>query len=247
MKYGWKRDLPDFRDKKFGFTALDALPESIDLRPQMPPVWNQYDLGSCSSHSICGAITYDQIKNKMPDVYTPSRLFLYYQERLIEGTVNSDSGACLRDGIKTCASIGVCHENLWAYDISKFTQAPPLEAVEDASKHKILTYRSVNQDLQSLQSALASGYPIIFGITAFSSLESQEVAHTGIVPMPNPSESCLGGHAILLSGYSNEKQLFTFRNSWGETWGDSGYGYLPYAYVLDSGLASDFWLIDTTN
>ena len=247
MKYGWKKDLPDFRDKKFEFTSLDVLPDFVDLRSNMPPIYDQGSLGSCSANSICGAIEYDQIKNKMSEVYTPSRLFLYYQERLIEGTVNSDSGACLRDGIKACAGIGVCHEDLWSYNISKFTENPPQTAVDDASKHKIITYRSVNQDLESIQSALASGYPVIFGFTVFSSMESPEVAQTGILPMPDPSESCLGGHAVLCVGYQNSTKKFIVRNSWSSNWGQGGYFMMDYDYMTNPGLAADFWVIDTTN
>ena len=244
MKYGWKPDLPDFRDKKFLFEVLDVLPESVDLRDDMPPIYDQQALGSCSANALSGAIEYDQTKNKMASVFIPSRLFIYYQERSIENTIDSDSGAMLRDGIKACNTFGVCPEDLWSYDIGKFTQNPTKEAYDSAINHKIVSYRTVEQDLNSLQTALASGYPIIFGITVYSSLEGAQVAQTGIVPMPDPSENCLGGHAILLCGYNNATKLFTFRNSWGN-WGDKGYGYLSYDYVLNPGLASDFWLISS--
>jgi C1A family cysteine protease len=247
MKYGWKRDLPDFRDKKFEITALDVLPESIDLRNNMPPIYDQKTIGSCTANAIAGAIEYDQKKNGMPEVYIPSRLFIYYQERVIENTVNSDNGAMIRDGIKACASVGACKESTWGYDISRFTENPPQPAYDEALNHKIITYRSVNQDLNSLKSALASGYPIIFGFTVFSSFESEEVAKTGIVPMPNPNESCLGGHATLICGYSDSTSRFLVRNSWGESWGIQGYFWLPYDLVSNPSYASDFWVIDTTN
>jgi len=87
-------------------------------------------------------------------------------------------------------------------------------------------------------------FPVVFGISVYESFESEKVAKTGIVPLPENTERMLGGHAIVLVGYDNEKKLFIFRNSWGEQWGDKGYGYLPFEYVCDANLASDFWVVN---
>jgi len=246
-KYGWKPDLPDFRDHKFALEALDVLPESIDLRNNMPVVYSQNELGSCTANAIAAAIEYDQKKNNLPSVYVPSRLFIYYQERTIEGTVNSDSGAMIRDGVKACNTIGACPEDLWPYDTAKFTENPSQICYDNAGTHKIISYESVDQDLNSLKTVLASGFPIVFGFSVYSSFESPGVAQSGIVPMPTQSDSMLGGHAVLISGFDNQKQSFLVRNSWGSGWGQQGYFWLPYDYVTNPNLADDFWVIKTTN
>jgi C1A family cysteine protease len=127
--YGWIPDLPDQRDVRYAAPAafLVALPHTTDLRSQCPAVYDQGQLGSCTANAIGAAVEFDRLKQKLPD-FVPSRLFIYYNERVIEGTANSDSGAQIRDGIKSVASQGVCPETEWPYDISKFTVAPPAQA-----------------------------------------------------------------------------------------------------------------------
>jgi C1A family cysteine protease len=124
--YGWIPDLPDHRDHLYAAPPprLTALPPSTDLRPQCPPVYDQGQLGSCTANAIAGAIEFDQMKQGQTP-FVPSRLFIYYNERDIEGTVGSDSGAQIRDGIKSVAQQGVCPEPEWPYDITKFTEKPP--------------------------------------------------------------------------------------------------------------------------
>src|SRR5437870_4581964 len=133
-RYGWVPDLPDQRDHLYATPppVLSALPPSADLRASCPPVYDQGQLGSCTGNAIAGIIEFDQIKEKLPDVFPPSRLFIYYNERVMEGTVSSDSGAQIRDGIKSVSSLGACHENLWPYDVSRFADEPPTAAFTDA-------------------------------------------------------------------------------------------------------------------
>jgi C1A family cysteine protease len=175
--------------------------------------------------------------------FMPSRLFIYYNERAIEHTTKSDSGAQIRDGIKSVNKQGVCPESEWDYNISKFTKKPSKNCYADALKDKVIQYASISQDLILLKSCLALGFPIVFGISVFDSFESDEVAKTGIVPMPQKSESSLEGHCIKSVGYDDSKERFIVKNSWGTSWGDKGYCYIPYEYVLNQGLASDFWKI----
>ena len=245
-KYGWVPSLPDFRDHNFSLT-LEHLPESVDLRADMPEVYDQGELGSCSGNAIAAAIRYDQLKNKNKYLFNPSRLFIYYQERAIENSINSDSGAMIRDGIKACASVGAPPEYRWAYDITKFADNPPAAAYYSASQHKIKTYEAVGQDLVALKTALAGGYPVVFGFTVYSSFESDSVAQSGIVPMPLGSDSMVGGHAVVACGYDDNKSHFIVRNSWGPEWGDKGYFYLSYDYLTNPNLSSDFWVINSTN
>jgi C1A family cysteine protease len=173
----------------------------------------------------------------------PSRLFIYYNERVIEGTVSSDSGAQIRDGIKTVASQGVCPEPEWPYDITKFTSKPPAKAYKDAATDRAVSYQSLIQDLNQMKGCLASGYPFVFGFTVYESFESLAVANSGHAPMPAPSERAIGGHAVIAVGYDDSNQWFLVRNSWGRGWGLAGYFTLPYAYLIQSGLSSDFWTI----
>src|SRR5262249_51396076 len=152
-KYGWVRDLPDQRDRKFralrGPEPATALPPSVDLRPHCPPVYDQGELGSCTANAIAAAMQFDAARQGLP-ANTPSRLFIYYNERALEGTVGSDSGAQIRDGIKSVAQWGDCPETEWPYDINQFATQPPQSCYSDAFKHLALAYESVDQDLNDL-------------------------------------------------------------------------------------------------
>jgi C1A family cysteine protease len=244
-RYGWVRDLPDHRDRFWQAPALAsaALPPAVDLRPQCPPVYDQGQLGSCTANAIAGAIQYDEIRSGIAPTWTPSRLFIYYNERILEGTVAADSGAQLRDGIKVIATDGVCPETEWPYDVTKFAQQPPQQAFTDAARDRVGSYLRLTQFLVQLKTCVASGFPFVFGFTVFTSFETPEVAATGAIPLPQPSESPVGGHAVVCVGYDDTRQAFIIRNSWGAGWGAAGYGFMPFAYMLDAGLAADFWTI----
>jgi C1A family cysteine protease/nucleoside phosphorylase len=243
--YGWVRDLPDARDYQYAAPAAilaKGLPPVVDLRSKCPPVYNQGQLGSCTANAIGGAIQFDQ-KQENKKTFTPSRLFIYYCERVIEGTVSTDSGAQVRDGIKAVATIGAPPETDWPYDISEFAVQPPQQAYTDAKLDLVTTYARVSQSLPQMQGCLADGYPFVFGFTVYSSFESAAVAKSGMVPMPAAGESVVGGHCVACVGYDNTKRMFIIRNSWGTAWGLKGYCMMPYEYLLDPHLASDFWTI----
>lgn len=217
---------------------------SVDLAPNCPPVFDQGQLGSCTANAILGAYEYEMTKQKEP--FTDlSRLFLYYQERAKEGTIPSDAGAAIQDGIWVLQNgSGVCRETVWPYVISKFSATPPPAAYADAGSHHVVSAQRLSGTLDDLRQTLVDGNPIVFGVEVYSSFESATSAKTGVIPMPNVAHETLeGGHAICLVGYDDTKQLFKFRNSWGTGWGDRGYGYLPYAYVTNPALSSDFWVI----
>ncbi len=247
--YGWKRQLPDKRDFLFEpAPGVDVanLPVAVDLRQWCPPVMDQGQLGSCTAHGITGALRYDRIKAGGTDAAL-SRLQLYYDERYIEGTVKQDAGAEIRDGIKVAAKNGVGLETIWPYVISKFKSKPPKAVYTSALKDRALTYSAVKVDANSVKAALASGFPVIIGISVYESFESQAVANTGIVPMPGANEQLLGGHCIYIVGYGQKPGYFTVRNSWGTGWADKGDFYLPDAYVGDPNLGSDYWTISSVS
>jgi C1A family cysteine protease len=243
-RYGWIPDGPDQRDHLYSAPPqyLKALPPTTDMRRQCPPVYNQGALGSCTANAIAGAIEFDRMKQKLSD-FVPSRLFIYYNERVIEGTVPIDSGAMLRDGIKSVASDGVCPEPEWPYDITKFTKKPTAKCYADAKLDRAISYQSILQDLNQMKGCLASGFPFIFGFTVYESFETEAVTTTGHAPMPGWGERPVGGHAVMAVGYDDAKQWFVVRNSWGDGWGLKGYFTMPYAYFIQPGLARDFWTI----
>jgi len=248
-RYGWVPDLPDQRD--FSFAAPPAvaanLPPAVDLTSHCPPVYDQGQLGSCTGNGVAGVMQFDALKEALPDTSTPSRLFIYYNERVIEGTVASDSGAQIRDGIKTVAATGVCDETLWPYDITQFALKPPAACYTAAQGQRAIVYSRVSQTLSQFKGCLASGYPIVFGFTVYESFESAAVASTGMVPMPAANESVIGGHCVMAVGYDDATQRFTIRNSWGTGWGLAGYATMPYTYLLSHSLASDFWTVRSTS
>jgi len=243
-RYGWQRDLPDHRDHVFAapLAALGPLSASVDLRPQCPPVYDQGQLGSCTANAIGGAIQFDRLKQKITD-FIPSRLFIYYNERVIEHSVAADSGAQIRDGIKSVAQQGDCPETEWPYNLAKFKTKPPAACYTDALKYKVVSYQRVTQSLGQLKGCLAAGWPFVFGFTVYESFESAAVAKTGHAALPKSTESVVGGHAVVGVGYDDAKQWFIVRNSWGAKWGLKGYFTLPYAYLSDANLASDFWTV----
>jgi C1A family cysteine protease len=247
-RYGWIPDVPDQRDHLYAAPPryLTSLPAKADLRQKCPPVYDQGNLGSCTANAIGGAIEFDRMKQSLSD-FVPSRLFIYYNERVIEGSVATDSGAMIRDGIKTVASDGVCPEPEWPYVISKFATRPPARCYTDAKLDRAVSYQSLIQDLNQMKGCLASGYPFIFGFTVYESFETESVAKTGHAPMPGWNERAVGGHAVMAVGYEEGRQWFLCRNSWGEGWGMKGYFTMPYAYLLDESLADDFWTIRTTD
>ena len=244
QRYGWVPDLPDARD--FQFSAPDAvmasLPAKVDLRSKCPPVYDQGQLGSCTANAIAGAYEFDQRQERQPD-FMPSRLFIYFNERTMEGTVDIDAGAMLRDGIKSVAKLGVCTEKSWPYDIAAFTDRPGPACFREALKHQAIVYRSVPQQLSMLQACLATGTPFVFGFSVYESFEGEAAARTGVVDMPAAKEKQVGGHAVVAVGYDNAAQRFLMRNSWGRNWGQKGYFTMPYAYLTSPQLAMDFWAI----
>ena len=162
-----------------------GLPVSIDLRSECPPVYDQGQLGSSTGNGIAGVIEFDQRKQGRK-AFTPSRLFIYYNERVMEGAVSQDSGAQMRDGIKSVAMLGVPAETDWPDDIAKFSVKPPSIAYIDAQQDVVTVYSRITQSLSQMQGCLAEGFPFVFGFTVYDSFESEAVAQSGEVSMPAP-------------------------------------------------------------
>lgn len=249
--YGWKPDLPDIRDRLFAPSdeSLRLLPPSVDLRDSghLSEPYDQGQLGSCTANAIAGDLEFQMGMQGMP-VFRPSRLFIYYNERYIEGTVGSDAGAMIRDGMKACSVVGAASEADWPYDTARFTDEPPQYAYQNALADVSLGYQRIAQNADFIKASLAAKRPVTVGFTVYDSFES-DIGSNGVMPMPVSGERALGGHAVLVVGYTgtassfNGQPYWIVRNSWGPRWADSGYFYMPERYLLSRQLSGDFWTV----
>lgn len=250
---GWIPDIPDARDFMYKVPAklkAEPLPKKVDLRTtkKLSPIKDQGDLGSCTANAINACIEF--VERKQGQKFIPlSRLYLYYNERVMINTVNEDSGALLRDGIKSVNQVGVCSEAIWPYDISKFAQKPPAKAERYDHFHKVLRYERLSHDLRVLKACLVEGYPFVFGFAVYSSFDN--VGPNGLMPMPDLNrERVEGGHAVYGAGYDDDilfsngrRGGFIIPNSWDTTWADKGYFYMPYDFITNYNFTRDFWTI----
>lgn len=244
VKFQWVKDKFDARDYLYQ-ASTSKLNDIVDLRQYCTLIENQENLGSCTGQALAGAIEYLNKKNgRVVDV---SRLYIYYFERMYLGTINWDSGAYIRDGIKSVYNYGAPLERLWPYIVSRFRLRPSNSVVQDGLKRKVTRYERIT-DLGGCINAIANGYPVTVGFLVYSSFMSNTVVRTGMMPYPNVrTESLLGGHAVLLVGYDNIRRRFIARNSWGVRWGDRGYFYMPYDVIDNRQMSDDFWIIKSVN
>ncbi len=242
-KYGWHPSNKPSKHPRYAMPAHHSaanLPLSVDLTPECPAVYDQGQLGSCTANALAGLFQFLLMKLGKPS-FVPSRLMIYWGERQIEGSVSEDAGANGDDGMTFLQNKGVCPETTWPYDITQFTQEPPTIAWAQAASHKLGSPMTIdNTQILQIKSCLANGYPIAFGFIVYPELESDQVANTGVLPMPHLFERPIGGHEVLMVGYDDATQHFKIRNSWGPGWGLNGYFLMPYAYATNPKLAGDF-------
>jgi C1A family cysteine protease len=242
---GGVRDTPDARDHSYvpPPEILKNLPPRADLKKHFPTVYNQGQVNSCTANAIAAAMEFDALRQGVKEVFTPSRLFIYYNEREMEGTVGKDAGGQIRDGIKSISRQGDCPEEHWPYSAEMVTQRPPGKCYSQARSFKALEYQRIGHNLDHMRACLASGYPFVFGIKVFSSFEGDAVRKSGRLDMPRKGEKTVGLHAVVACGYDDSSSRFIVRNSWGSGWGKRGYFTMPYDYLLDSKISHDFWTI----
>jgi len=255
-KYRWIPDPPDARDHLYQLNTALTLAPVVDLRQYCSPIEDQGNIGSCTGNAIAGQIELIQRKTNATSGKDISRLFIYYEERVLIGSVRFDSGAYIRDGIKVCYNKGAPVETLWPYVTNKFATKPPAAAYTDALRRKVTGYQRCT-NFAAVKNAIAAGNPVTIGFSVYSSFESAWAdipsgqPGSGMMPYPNKAtEQYLGGHAVCIVGYDDTMPVagkpngrFIVRNSWGTSWGDRGYFYMPYGIIQDTSMSSDFWLI----
>ena len=239
--YGYIPDLMDNRDfrHKAPSRLVSNLPSYIDLRDEMPSMWDQRSIGACTAHATAAQVLHVD----KTDPYEPSRLFIYYNSRLIGGTVGYDSGCYIRDSIKSVVKYGFCEEAYWPYRVSKFKSKPTPSAYRQASNERVLEYARVDQTRAELCGTLAQRLTINFGFGVYDSFMSEMVASTGRMTIPGIDEAVQGGHAVLCVGYDLTRGHYICRNSWGKGWGANGYFFMPMRFMENPRFCDDFWVV----
>ena len=243
-KYGWKPDVADHRDYIYKISKPIDLPDHVDRIGLGNPIGNQGQLGSCTGNASTSAM---EIVTGIPAL---SRLMAYYNGRAYQGWQKQDSGAYLRDVVKGIQTYGICDESLWPYLPEMFAKKPNTKAYSNGNKNKekLISYNRL-LTLQDIKTALAEGLPVIFGFSVPEYFETQNVARTGWVPFPTPTDRILGGHAVMACGYDDRpgqdpEPFIWVRNSWGSDWGIQGYFKMPYRWFTDPArLTDDFWTL----
>lgn len=258
-KFGWKPNLPDHRDKQYQnhpeMFSVSELPSSVDFRAEMSQIEDQGQLGSCVAHATAAALEQLELVELKghggPEVFDTqfediSRLFIYFNARALDGNTSQDCGTHLRSAVQAVQKWGICRESLWPYIPAKVFDDPGSAAYLEGTSHLVLEHYSLNNTkIIQLKQCLAQKSAIIFGMSIYDSFMSQASAQSGMIPLPTYDEDLLGGHALCCVGYDDHKNggSFIVRNSWGMSWGESGYCYIPYSYLTNRNLASDFWTL----
>lgn len=227
-----------------GSTVADPVIENsgvVDLRKWCSPIEDQGHLSSCVANAIASSLELLKIRDGQPHEDL-SRLFIYYNSRLMHGDANKDAGTFIRLAMGTLSSLGTCLESRWPYDLPAVNVRPTWGSYRDAYANKIGAFYSIqsegDQRIDEIKTALQSQHPVVFGMLINDDFMK---CRGGIVPLPQPGSHSLGGHAMLIVGYDDTQRVLIVRNSWGTWWGDSGYCLVPYAY-LDIAEANDFWV-----
>lgn len=235
--------VPDDANKKAS-KNVESIPQKVDLRKFLSSI--EYQVGnSCVANAMAGAYEY-LAKRELGEAGDISRLYIYYNARYLDGSHEEDTGSYMRKAIDGLIEYGACNENLWPNDYERINEEPPQDAYDQGSNFKIVSTEYIETELNIWRETLAEGYPIAFALNTFKNFDDAN-KNKGRVPMPKDNEETRtthGWHAMLCVGYSDIDRVFIVRNSWGETWGDKGYCYIPYDYMMHENYnAHDSWII----
>lgn len=243
---GYIPDVPAPEDLVYAATAGVILPDSVDLRPNFKnAVENQALTSSCSANAVVSNIEYlinmKYGKTVQFDYPELSRRFVYYEGRKVDGLQTVDAGSVIGSCVRRAATVGVCEESLFPFFTNPYAmiEPPPAAAYAEAARHKVLRYERLTT-LNDMLECLSKGFPFVFGFRTYG--DSMRIAgQTGKMPMPAGARD--GGHAVCIVGYFQSTREFILRNSWGQNWGNAGYCTIPFDYVTDPNLSSDYWTI----
>lgn len=252
--FGWKPDLPDIHDKYYQFDKLDVEEDSseydtdddafnikgVDLRDQFPPVYDQEELHTSVPCSVLSVWRFFHNKSQtdQEQPFEPSRTHLHQLTSLLD---NSDRSTSIKNCLQVLEKAGVVSEDIIGY--GEYPEPDERFLGIDTTVSKQMKYRRVQQTKEQLKRALDAGYPVIFGMSIYSSMLTDGVARSGIVKLPSKSDRVVGGQSMVLVGYDNDKKCWLARNHWGSKWGDKGYCWIPFNYLTNPQLAGDFWVI----
>ncbi len=250
--YGAREDTYDRRDHKKVYHPSE-IPRhlNIDLRGYVDHIYAQGSLRSCTANALCAAYGLDLVKQSQTlsggyNYFAPSRLFLYYNTREYEGTTRENVGASIRDTVKALNRKGVCPEKDWPYHIKRYTTKPNESCYQAAVGNNLCKYESLKQEKDQLRACLKDKCPFVFGFNVYRSFHNYRNKTSGGMTMPTREEIIRGPegrHAVVAVGYNDAMECIIVLNSWGRDWGDKGYFYMPYAFITDPKMCSDFWKI----
>jgi C1A family cysteine protease len=251
-------------------TNNDPSSTTLDLRLNMPAIYDDHGLGCSTVSALATLLEFHQLQEDPESDYEPSRLFWYYAIRVLRGTERSDSGASFRDAWKVLNQEGICDEIDWPFQPNMYLAAPYWSCYESESQSTPVVYKRVPHTMDAIKYCLKNNMPIAFGMSIYASFESETTRRTGQVSLPaccrdlkqgndgssneetsdnitktEEEDVHLGGHALVLVGFNDETNVFIVRNSQGTKWGDNGYAYIPYEYILNPMLCRDFWVLES--
>jgi len=236
-----RQSRPDSRDYRY-IPSNNVLRKTVDLREWDSLVEDQFELGSCVGNAITNSFEL-QVKRLYPSTFVElSRLFVYYNARLLEGTVDEDAGTTIRSGVRGLSKFGVCTEELWPYTIHKFDDRPTSASYEDAKKRKIPSYRSL-KNVDEITAAVNDNYPVVVGVTLYTKFAF--LNESNYVVEKESEASFFGYHAVTIVGYDLDKKEFLVKNSFGNNWGINGYFIMPFDYAETE--VFERWVFDIPN
>ena len=246
--FGWLKDKESPQDYKFSYNPSLSLPKEIDLVKNFPLVYNQLNTSSCVAHAVSMAYMIQLLQQK-EKFFSPSRLFIYFNARQIDNPrIIRDEGTYLKSGIKSVAQFGACDESIWKFDTSKVNIKPSkltnskFDPYISGLTKQVEKYERVPKSREAIKNALFQGSAVVFGVYLYSKFQEQLEKNNYVFQLPERGDYMMSGHAVIVTGFSDEKQAFKVRNSWSKYWGINGDFWMPYI-IMESQFVDDLWKI----
>lgn len=231
-----------------------ALPEWIDLSDGLPPVGSQGQQASCVGWAI--AYYYRSFQegvenNRAPANWAEILSPAYVYNQRTTGNCSRDTGMTMPEGLRIAVSQGIAPWASMPYDGADTCSGPSADARAEAALYTSEGYLNLfagsgTANLHLLKEHLVSGDPFLIAVPVYSDFY-RATSRNAVIDVPKQNSTFYGGHALTVVGYDEARQTFKFVNSWGTRWGESGFGYLTYAFVKEQ--AWEAWMLidrDTT-